>query len=1108
MGRKLFFAQKDGLGRETQQKLAQNNGYVFGAHAARDSIRDLNRKIPKTKKMHFDAVELWNDFVTIWGIGGYKEGSVCATPDHALIKEFLRWYSHTAQGKKSKNGRPVMTSVVNCAERLFGGFEEKLRITIMKEDRSEIYNWIKRTLSEAEGTVENVEEPDHCFTKKDYLRMISSMWQADHRRFMPGLLKATIMLALQLYLFTGARIGAFIPPHEDKDKKGLRYQDIDLVLFPSTTAPWKVEWKVNQKWLKGNRNPDYAVFGIGIRDTKKPQFASGYLLLALALQHGALFGIKSVEDLAKYDLSSGKPIELRWRDEYLEKPVLRNVTAVGPQDVPLHKERFCELLRGIVTTAGYSKSITVHRIRKYLGSVIEGRYGSALVSQIYGHKDASTYPKEYLLHCSSIDTVSAVLGEEEQSSHGEYFQGFERFYEQGYPGELPAEIEANILQMPELIAISSRIEQLQALNSDKGSIAAEKLNYKKTLLRLRIAGLKGYQNRWVRERRDHRILNRGKEEPLISDNDVSTRAQFLLMPELANISSLMSSDKELSFDRMLAFVDDLKTLCERDFDVVYLPRESPVQGRCPAKDCLKRMDCLKKSDRSAHIHNCVQREIALGLQVPESRLKFCYECMEWLQEIQWRDHCSFHIQSWKTQCYEVIVYRHTIIRPGYCPFCLWNVNLDPEDRFHQWLKSGNLKQHIEEKHIGDEPICGCGQRFDNERSLRHHLHDTHRLNKAIWQNPRLPRKRKRTSKEDTCLPSMKRNSQIRKELRFYRYPPPRHEHEYQMSDNIFLPVHALHKFVEEHPERSYLSNLTSQPTESIRSTSFEPISSKATPPLNLWPITPGLEVIDPQILEIADSGQEHELRHYDLNYTSLNNSELSPDQRKVGNSPPGPAQISQVPVRPTAIEPTPEVDSNDFQGAHASNHYTEIERETCSHIPGQLRSPDTPEGGFGMKVMSLSGMKKSQCSFTSLIESEPTEKEPLGSNHPAFALGTEKNSTATDDHKIDRHAHQRICNNISLNVGDPNISHPGPLTRAQARQQRTQYCAVDENKKSLRKTLNAKEKRKMRVFKSQNHTLGQIASEFADIDTAILRQAWKEMKVPQRRTRSRAHGCN
>jgi hypothetical protein len=93
-----------------------------------------------------------------------------------------------------------------------------------------------------------------------------------------------------------------------------------------------------------------------------------------------------VEDLATYDLSCGKPIELRWKYEYLDKPVLRNVTADGPQDVPLTTERFCELLREIVTTAGYSKSVTVHRIRKYLGSVIEGSTVKAyrsLIENIY-----------------------------------------------------------------------------------------------------------------------------------------------------------------------------------------------------------------------------------------------------------------------------------------------------------------------------------------------------------------------------------------------------------------------------------------------------------------------------------------------------------------------------------------------------------------------------------------------------------------------------------------------------------------------------------------------------------------------------------------------------
>lgn len=98
------------------------------------------------------------------------------------------------------------------------------------------------------------------------------------------------------------------------------------------------------------------------------------MLLALALQHGALYGINTVDDLAQCNLSNGGPMELHWKDEYLEKPVLRNVTAGGPQDVPLDTVTFCECLRAMFTAAGYEKTPTVHEIRKNLGKVIEGEF--------------------------------------------------------------------------------------------------------------------------------------------------------------------------------------------------------------------------------------------------------------------------------------------------------------------------------------------------------------------------------------------------------------------------------------------------------------------------------------------------------------------------------------------------------------------------------------------------------------------------------------------------------------------------------------------------------------------------------------------------------------
>jgi hypothetical protein len=74
---------------------------------------------------------------------------------------------------------------------------------------------------------------------------------------------------------------------------------------------------------------------------------------------------------------------------------------------------------------------------------------------------------------------------------------------------------------------------------------------------------------------------------LVFEKDVRTRTQALIMPETARIATLMSCAKELSFDEILLFVQDLKTQCARDFDVVYLPRESPIQGLCPTRGCQK-----------------------------------------------------------------------------------------------------------------------------------------------------------------------------------------------------------------------------------------------------------------------------------------------------------------------------------------------------------------------------------------------------------------------------------------------------------------------------------------------------------------------------------------
>lgn len=230
--------------------------------------------------------------------------------------------------------------------------------------------------------------------------------------------------------------------------------------------------------------------------------------------------------------------------------------------------------------------------------------------------------------------------------------------------------------------------------------------------------------------------------------------------------------------------------------------------------------------------------------------------MEWLKSSQWRDHCSSHLQSWKTEHCEVIVYRHTVIRPGYCPFCLWDMDLDAEDRLYQWSKSGNLKQHIEERHMlgdqepGAKPMCGCGQAFANERGLRHHLHDTHKLNKAIWLNPKLPRKRKRTCKVEPQVSSME---------------------------------------LEERPkrrrERYYSSELRDTSSESSRSSSVISYFSATDSSLTSPPTTPGSDIIDPAILKPIGLNMEDGCQPYNQVPIQLDSPDLSMDEPETKKEP-------------------------------------------------------------------------------------------------------------------------------------------------------------------------------------------------------------------------------
>lgn len=172
---------------------------------------------------------------------GYQIKPGCLAPSIVVIKDFIRSYVRTVKGtgRLSQKKTATVRTATAYAEQFFGGFEEATGSKIVPDDRSEIYSvcrssllkdsqliwleWIKKTLTE-EGEVEDIKKQKFNFDRNDFTDLVASMWTRDCPIFMHGLLKVSILFALQVFLFTGARIGAFIPESKRKSQRGLRYR--------------------------------------------------------------------------------------------------------------------------------------------------------------------------------------------------------------------------------------------------------------------------------------------------------------------------------------------------------------------------------------------------------------------------------------------------------------------------------------------------------------------------------------------------------------------------------------------------------------------------------------------------------------------------------------------------------------------------------------------------------------------------------------------------------------------------------------------------------------------------------------------------------------------
>jgi hypothetical protein len=206
-------------------------------------------------------------------------------------------------------------------------------------------------------------------------------------------------------------------------------------------------------------------------------------------------------------------------------------------------------------------------------------------SQHLTQADPRVFGQSYVANCSSVNGQAAFLGEDSDHRHIDYFQGLERFHEQGLPYELPVDRRESLKQDPHARGLEQDVQSLEALQADQETLNKAKRRLYRYRSSLEEKALRVYREEWLRTQRKSKILNRGKLPAMDMRKTDHLQIACLLIPERGRLAPLMTSDAPLSSTQMWLAVKYLHSLCVPASPVLYLPGRQPVQGCCSVAQC-------------------------------------------------------------------------------------------------------------------------------------------------------------------------------------------------------------------------------------------------------------------------------------------------------------------------------------------------------------------------------------------------------------------------------------------------------------------------------------------------------------------------------------------
>ena len=118
----------------------------------------------------------------------------------------------------------------------------------------------------------------------------------------------------------------------------------------------------------------------------------------------------------------------------------------------------------------------------------------------------------------------------------------------------------------------------------------------------------------------------------------------------------------------------------------------------------------------------------------QSEVHYCYHCFDWVIGDQWNSHCQSHLDGLTTKRCGTITSCHTLVRPGYCLFCMSDSDVPASKQMESWTRDHKLWTHVGE-HVSEcrwprvcpHPLCDVD--LKDATTFQFHLVDEHGLSR-------------------------------------------------------------------------------------------------------------------------------------------------------------------------------------------------------------------------------------------------------------------------------------------------------------------------------------------------------------------------------------------